>query len=346
MSGIVQLPKIVMILAPKLKRFILFTLGLVVSIAALVILKLSIDFKTFHMELKSTDWWLFPIVMLVYLIGFPLRGLRWKLMLPHFKQVSLNEAIKAVCLGYAGNNVLPLRGGELVRMEYFARKTNIKRVTVLLSIAAERTLDGLALIAILAISMMSMSDLLPSAEWISVLVQIIPILFGGVFLSLIVLRLFGNKILEWVAHQHGTWTTNIHKLLTQLIDALLFLRLDSNGIIIGLLSLIIWVIEGLTFVIAIQMSLQVSNPFQMAYLALAVVNFGILIPSSPGYVGVFQGMVILVFSLWDVPTEAALTTSLIVHAGQYIPIVVLGMIIALRESLWSRPRGWWKLHRV
>ena len=56
-------------------------------------------------------FWLGPMI-LIYLLGFPIRGARWQLMLKPIKRVGIRTLTEGVLVGYMGNNLLPARAGE------------------------------------------------------------------------------------------------------------------------------------------------------------------------------------------------------------------------------------------
>ena len=79
---------------------------------------------------------------LVYLSSFPVRALRWRLILREQKLLSLKEVMASVFVGYMANNVLPARAGEIYRAHYLGRRVRMSRSGVAASIVVERTFDG------------------------------------------------------------------------------------------------------------------------------------------------------------------------------------------------------------
>jgi uncharacterized membrane protein YbhN (UPF0104 family) len=63
-----------------------------------------------------------------------------------------------------------------------------------------------------------------------------------------------------------------------------------------------------------------------ALFALCAAGFGISAPSSPGFVGVFHGAIVLGLSVFPVSTERALAFALVYHAVMYVIIIVLGLV--------------------
>ena len=87
----------------------------------------------------------------VYALALAARGWRWHRIMrlaeiPHERA----DAYRLTLVGYMGNNVLPARGGEVLRIAILGSRTTAKRRTILGSIIAERILDAAVLAALFA----------------------------------------------------------------------------------------------------------------------------------------------------------------------------------------------------
>jgi len=72
----------------------------------------------------------------------------------------------------------------------------------------------------------------------------------------------------------------------------------------------------------------------IAMLDGAAANFATLLPSSPGYVGTFDGVLVKILTdLTNVPVEQITAYALVVHATLVIPITVLGALIVWRAGI-------------
>jgi len=66
---------------------------------------------------------------------------------------------------------------------------------------------------------------------------------------------------------------------------------------------------------------------------LAFVGLGVRLPSSPSFVGVIQAAVVLALALFAVPRTEALSSSLLLHASQFFPITLYGLVLLLIEHV-------------
>ena len=106
-----------------------------------------------------------------------------------------------------------------------------------------------------------------------------------------------------------------------------FKRADIH-LILQIESIIIWSTGALiNYFILLALNLPLA-PIS-AFLLLAVLQVGGLVPSSPGKVGVFQLLCILTLALFSVDNSTGLTYGILLYLVAYGPPVILGVL-----SLW------------
>jgi glycosyltransferase 2 family protein len=299
-----------------LKRNFLVGLGWLISLVFLYFALRDLNWSSVLVAFAKVS----PVAAIamsgVYCFGFVLRSWRWKLLLPH--GIVLRDSLAAVVLGYAANNILPARLGEIVRAQALGQKAKVSRSLALASIFVERVFDGLVLTGLLYLGIRG-SEIPTWASSVGVLGLS---LFGGalIFILLLILTrsLWSNKIellpslkLRQILQQFARGLT--------LVGRHRFLPLTIFG-----LSLTVWLVEGIMFYIAIE-AFALDAPPTAALFVMGVINLGILVPSAPGYLGAFQYFGLLAFSAWKVPTEEALACIVMVHACQYLPITFWGL---------------------
>ncbi len=258
-----------------------------------------------------------PITMvLVYCLGFVLRAWRWKLLLP--RGILIGDSLGAVVLGYAANNVLPARLGEIVRAQAIGQKCQISRSLALASIFVERVFDGLVLTGLLYLGIKGSA--IP--DWASSVGILGLSIFGGALVFILLLAITRPL---WTQKIELLPSLKLRKILSQFAQGLTlvgknpFLPLTILG-----LTLTVWLVEGMMFYLAIK-AFELQVPTTAALFVMGLVNLGILVPSAPGYLGAFQYFGILALSAWQVPAEEALGCMVLIHACQYLPITLWGL---------------------
>jgi len=311
---------------------IITILGLLISAIVLWYIIKNYDLQAAWETIKLTPIHIVLAMIMVYLFAFILRALRWKLMLADaHSKIKFTDLLKSIVIGFAGNNVLPARGGELVRMEFFSRKTKVSRVTAISSIGIEKILDALVLLVFISVISIFISK---SNELISETIWLVSLILIPVFGALIGIRIFGAIIIKYLSSHSKPLFNKIADKFESIYASVLFFKLNLNVFKILALSVLIWLFEGAVFVIALHSMIDVGtqNVFLIGILALTVVNFAIIIPSSPGFIGVFQAAIVLALSSFAIDESQSLGVAILVHSCQFFPTTLLGLFVFLTNK--------------
>ncbi len=299
-----------------MKRNQLVLLGWIISLLFLCLVLRDVNWSSVKEALVRISL-IFPLMMVVTTCsGFLLRSWRWQFLLP--RGIPIKDSLGAVVLGYAANNVLPARLGEIVRAQAIGQKCQISRSLALASIFVERVFDGLVLTCLLYLGIRGST--IP--RWASSLGVLGLSLFGSALAIILLLALTRSL---WEKKIERLSSSKLRNILKQFVGGLTlvwstpFLPITILG-----LSLTVWLVEGITYYIAIQ-AFELQVPTTAALFVMGLINLGILIPSAPGYLGAFHYFGILALSAWQVPTDEALACVIVIHACLYFPITVWGL---------------------
>src|SRR5574341_1799511 len=117
--------------------------GLILSLVLLVYVFYQTDpAKIFGSLQKAQYVWLIPALAL-YFVGVGIRAIRWHILLRDLKPVPTRSLFRIVVIGYAANDILPARMGELVRAFLLGRQERLSKTSTLVTILIERLFDGL-----------------------------------------------------------------------------------------------------------------------------------------------------------------------------------------------------------
>src|SRR5689334_21928638 len=73
--------------------------------------------------------------------------------------------------------------------------------------------------------------------------------------------------------------------------------------------------------------------YNSAALLMAIVNLGLMVPSTPGGLGIFEGIGITVLSIYHIPVHTALAYIVTVHLLVFLPITLMGYYYLHHEGL-------------
>ncbi len=282
----------------------------------------DIDFALFLKHLKEGNPLLIIAGGLIYLSGFIFRGIRWRILLSHIKEIPLAESVKLTGVGYAVNNVLPSRIGEFTRAYLMGNRNRLSRTSSLASIFVERVFDGLSIVAIL----MGLLFLYPFPGWVRSLSQAAGALFGILFLAIIFssISYLPLKLLRKIEPMFPKFTAPLFRIGEKFLHGAASISSISELIKILFLSFFIWGIEVCVY-IAMTHAFNVEAPLLACFLMLVTVNLGMLVPSTPGGLGVFQFMVVKSLGIFNIASGLAMAVAIVLHMIQIVPITIIGL---------------------
>jgi len=99
-----------------------------------------------------------------------------------------------------------------------------------------------------------------------------------------------------------------------------------------LFSILAWLFEAGMYA-TLALGFGIVLPFSVFVLATAVANLVTIVPSTPGYVGVFDVPVKAILALFGVNESVAASYTLLLHAALIVPVVFLGLALMWRLGL-------------
>ena len=121
-------------------------------------------------------------------------------------------------------------------------------------------------------------------------------------------------------------------ILGTMSEGLRGIRAGHHVVPILLSSTLIWVLLALSIWTGL-LAARLVLPAAASWTVLAFLGLGVSLPSSPGYVGVLQAATVLALALFAVPRTEALAFSLLIHAAQFLPITIYGLVLLLVEHV-------------
>ena len=120
--------------------------------------------------------------------------------------------------------------------------------------------------------------------------------------------------------------------LATMSEGLRGVRAGHHFIPIALSTILIWVLFALSVWTGLRAA-HLDLPLSASWTVLALLGLGVSLPSSPGYLGVVQAATVLALALYSVPRAEALAFSLLIHASQFFPVTLYGLVLLLVEHV-------------
>ncbi len=320
------------------KRWLLW-LGLVISAIFLYLAFREINYSKLWKILQETRlWWLAP-GLAVYFLGVLVRSWRWQYLLKPLKKVSIKTLFPIINIGYMGNNVFPLRMGEVLRSVVLKRRDQVSISGGLATIVVERIFDAVVVVGFVLLNLGQLTSL-PGSNTFSQLGSLATwavVVFLTGLTIFIVIAMFPKPAMLLI---HGIitriipdrWHEPVIDITDRFLEGLMSLRSPVDALMIFLTSILIWTLEtGLYW--SVNQALGLGLSFGQLMLLNGVVNLVLLIPAAPGGLGTFDAAGRAMLEAYAIPSEPALGYTLILRIALWVPITVLGAIYFIREGL-------------
>ncbi len=315
------------------KRLINLAAALGISGAALFFALRHVSLKNLgHILWKGHYGWLIPATLLLLMI-YGARALFWRQTLSVTRKVAYPSLYSSIVVGFMANSILPFRAGEMVRALYARKLEDLPLPLLLSTILIERLFD------LVSLSLLLFLYLVFGGQGVGG--KGIWIIGGtaGLFLGLVAL-VYGRLVVVKILDRTLLPLTRGHRLAKKLVKTAeqalhglssitsptLLLRLFLTSLAIWALSLLATWFTLITFDIT-------QSPVRVTLAFLVFTNLAMLIPSSPGGIGVFQLAAVYALSPFHVPADRAVALSL-VNQGLFISVTgILGYIFVSRSHV-------------
>ena len=314
---------------------------LAVSLSALLLWwafrNVNFDEALSYLRSVRIGWLLAAVVVATSL--FPLRLVRWRLLLRQEdgQPYPWLPLWHAVAMGFAANNLLPFRAGEVVRTVAASRLTGARLTTSLASVAVERVFDALTVVGLLAAALL-LPGMPPGLSVAGIPVQRVATTAGLLAAAALVaagLVVAFPRTAEDVIRRvvpSDRFALRLVELIEGLRQGLVALRSPSRlaGVIVW--SVVLWLVNALSFYLAFR-AFDLPVDFAGALVLQGVVAFGIAVPSAPGYLGPFEAAITVVLAVYGIGPSRAIAYAVGYHLTTFVPITLLGVWSATRTGL-------------
>jgi uncharacterized membrane protein YbhN (UPF0104 family) len=309
-------------------------LGLAISAGCLWLVLRDVPLAEVIPALRQAHfWWLAP-ALIALAVDVIIRAVRWGVLLRPIATISWKRLLSPTIIGYMGNALLPARLGEVLRATLLGRVLQVagpdgsrlsdSTSAAFGSIALERTLDGLATVAILAVT----AWLVPHPDWltkgldavtalcVTLLVVLVALVASRPIVIPMLHRWFGH--LPWAARPLR-WTDHLLSGLEALRDPRLMIRAL-------VLTIAIWGVSALEFYWVIRAFDLPLNILQAAFLMVGV-GLATVIPSAPAALGTFELASMALLAMLGIEKAAAFSFTIVMHLMWSFPLLIAGLIL-------------------
>jgi len=296
------------------KKFwpIALRIGTTLAVAALVVVAVrTLDMGALKQSLLSAS--AAPLV-LGCALSFAMQVAKsayWRTILAPMKAVPLRTMLWYTVAANGTSLVLPMRGGEALRVWWLKRNHGIPLTAVGAAVAFEKVFDAAALVLVVS----PLPWLLPDQAWLGRLRWALPIVLL-VVVALVLLARRARASVKWLS------------------DLKLF---DDLGPVVHSFGYVMvsW-LSDVTLILVVMRSVGIPLHLEAALLVLLAVNLAIAIPAAPGNLGSLELGAAFALTTVHVPEAPAAAFAILYHGVQIATLLLAWIAGTVLTALLSR----------
>ena len=302
-----------------LKNVLMAVLGLSIGGVFLWLALRKVDITEVRSVASALDISIMAFAAMLYWIAVSVRSFRWHILLKEISPVPLVPVMETLVVGYAVNNVLPARLGEVVRAAYAKRRLRIGRARVFGSIVVERILDlaaifGCLIVGLLMFRVIDEAGRLPTFELIALNAgAVIGVALLGLFVvrsgNLGIVKLPKPALIVFEDFRRGLATLN-----------------RNSASLAVVLTITIWSFETAAVAQSIRafgVQLDVSH----ALMLMGAASLSTLVPTAPGYLGTYQLVFVIAMTAFGFSSSVGIVAATAIQIVLFGSVTVAGVLI-------------------
>jgi glycosyltransferase 2 family protein len=307
---------------PLLVNLAVLLVTLVFSYVALSHIRLAEAWR----GLRTSDyWWLLPALG-AFGLGNVARALRWRSLFPPGRRPPPATTLNAMMIGYLYNNLLPARAGEPARVLVLTQRSSSPPVEITGTVVLERLYDVVGILAIFFVA----QPWLPHVSWFRTAAIVAIALAVAIAVVSALFAIYGDRPLRPWLRPLRRWSAftedRLERMLAELVHGLSGLRKRGVASAALLWTIIAWLCSSLCAYL-VMLAFHLQLPFAAAVLVMVAIGLSMMLPSPPAAVGVFEGATLIALSAYHVPHSVALPYALVLHLVNFVPFVVVGLVL-------------------
>lgn len=297
-------------------------LGFVLGIFFLVWSFSLVNWDIFLRALISVKFIWVALSAASLLLSMLFRSIRWHILtgLPEKDQSKVWEA---TCVGYLGTAIYPARAGDVMRMLRLQQLTGMGGGLAIGSGVIDRILEGLGLCCLLLIVLLSWKVGLEARQgllWVA-------FLFLTAAVGAAVFVVSGHRLRSLFERLSllGKWGARLKQWYEQSLSGLQVLRSPRRLILAISMQGLVSLLDVLSCWFLIQ-SFGWALPFMAGVVVLVYIAAAASLPSSPGYVGVYQIATLFALRPYGIDDSASVAYGTILQ--------VITLVLFIGSGLW------------
>jgi uncharacterized membrane protein YbhN (UPF0104 family) len=311
--------------------------GLLSTALAAVLLYYSlrgVEWTRVWTTITHARWQYLAAASLVVCCSFFVRSYRWRVLLNTDAHFDVPTVFVATMAGYLGNTFLPARAGELVRTYIISSRSSLSKTYVLTTALSERMVDAIVLVLASSVVLLGVH---PKPAWLGDVSRTTAAIAGAGLLGIATVPHTGDlveRLLRRIPMPAGL-RDRLLELASQILLGLRTFHSLKRLAGFAFWTVVVWSLDCVTVMVGAH-ALGLDLPFRVALLLLAGLGLGSALPSTPGYVGIYQFVTVSVLTPFGVSHDNALAYSFVAQAMGYVVVLALGLPALYHARDWRQ----------
>lgn len=284
----------------------------------------GLDWRQVGQTFVGVRWRYLAAGAAITVVNYFVRSMRWRVLLNARGHFRVNTVFWATVAGYLGNSFLPARGGELVRSFIISDQSELSKAYVLTTALTERLMDAIALVlcgSVVLLQVRPKPAWMDQVTWPAAIVALI-----GALMVVVLPHAEGliEKALKFLPLRDAR-RDRLSGFAEQVLSGMRVFHHAGRLLSFALLTALIWTLDALSTMITSR-GFNIDISFPVAVLLLAGIGLGSALPSTPGYLGIYQFAAVTILPPFGIDRNAALAYILGSQAIGYAVVIVLGSL--------------------
>jgi uncharacterized protein (TIRG00374 family) len=307
----------------SLVKWVSLALGIILAAVFLTLAIRGVSWPEMLGIVRQANPLLLALSILYGSLSIFLRGLRWGVLISAQKKVPAWIMFFATAVGYLGNTFLPARAGEVLRSVLLGRKAGIPKSFTFATAITERIFDAVTLVLIAVVVIPGIGTM---PEWLPQAMRVMGVLGGIVIVGLLILP----RVSEWVLRMFAklplpsALRQQAEQLLREFFEGAAAFINPGRAFGIIAFSALVWFMDA-SAAVTVSHALGWNMTYPQALLTLAAMGLSSAIPSTPGYIGIYQFVATTLLPVFGVTRTAALSYILVLQATIVAAVVLWGL---------------------
>jgi len=311
---------------PQRLRLLLNLVTVAVTLVFAYVAFSGINLSLAWRALRTSDYWWIAVALIAFGLGDLTRALRWRSLFARGRRPPPGAVANAMMVGYLYNNIMPARAGEAARIVVLTQRSDTAPVEIVGTVVLERLYDVLGILVLF----FAAEPWLPHVSWFRAAALAAIVLAVMIAAAAIILAVYGDRPLRLLLRPLARFSLfsgeRLEHTVQELVHGLSGLRHPALALEAFAWTIVSWLLTS-ACAYFVTVAFHLHLPFAAGILVAVAIGAGMILPSSPAAVGVFEGATLIALNAYSIPHSSGLPCALVLHLVNFVPFVAVGALL-------------------